>query len=480
MAYNAMQWFARGGTHLNYYMFWGGYNRGRSAAAGIMNAYASDAVLCPSGERHHPKYGHFQALHAMLRRIAPVMLETDTALFKNQSIEMYENGHWVTSGEQRMFCYHGQSVSSNEITEEVIFVENDANSTRIVRVPVGSSNELRSFEMRKYSSILLVDGELTFDSSTIAPQYQEFRRIVTPLSLSFGSLRLSEPIGAPSDAPQTRVQSKAQEQTILNANSSISSDYAWFETEFRLLSNASNVKLIVETQKASAILAFVDGNFRSEANQHSHAEGPIQMSLNLGNISTGSHRLSLLSESLGYHNLIGRWGAPTTAKRKGILGDVVLSSSSLGNLSLVDGTRAWRSLPGLSLERMGHLLGMARRDQIDTTASTGPTWTLIVFDKPDLDPEIENLFMEIKRGRGHVWLNGNDLGRYWNITRGDSQQYSQQYYHLPQDLLAEVNELLIFNVFADDLSGTRLVKSSLEKSEEVNMLDYVDYPGACL
>jgi len=70
MARDVLQWFARGGAHLNYYMWWGGYNRGRAAAAGIANLYALDASLCPSGQRHYPKFAHLRELHTALATVA--------------------------------------------------------------------------------------------------------------------------------------------------------------------------------------------------------------------------------------------------------------------------------------------------------------------------------------------------------------------------------------------------------------------------
>ena len=84
MAYAALRWFARGGSHLNFYMWWGGYNRGRSAAAGIMNLYASDAPMCPSGQRRHPKFDHFQSLLSALQNVAPVLLNSASALTKGE------------------------------------------------------------------------------------------------------------------------------------------------------------------------------------------------------------------------------------------------------------------------------------------------------------------------------------------------------------------------------------------------------------
>jgi hypothetical protein len=46
----ALKWLARGGSHINYYMWFGGYHRGRSSGGGITNMYASDVALCSSGE----------------------------------------------------------------------------------------------------------------------------------------------------------------------------------------------------------------------------------------------------------------------------------------------------------------------------------------------------------------------------------------------------------------------------------------------
>jgi len=65
-------------------MWWGSYNRGRTAAGGITNMYANDAILCPSGERRQPKYIHLQALHQMIIALAPFFLAAPSALHKYQ------------------------------------------------------------------------------------------------------------------------------------------------------------------------------------------------------------------------------------------------------------------------------------------------------------------------------------------------------------------------------------------------------------
>ena len=98
---------------------------------------------------------------------------------------------------------------------------------------------------------------------------------------------------------------------------------------------------------------------------------------------------------------------------------------------------------------------------------------------------------------GHVWLNGHDLGRYWNITKAQSWQsdglsddslYSQRYYHLPEELLespeGSLNELIILNVFGQDDSTTdhdaRIIVSWVQPSPEHEFEDVVGFPDSCL
>jgi beta-galactosidase len=48
------------------------------------------------------------------------------------------------------------------------------------------------------------------------------------------------------------------------------------------------------------------------------------------------------------------------------------------------------------------------------------------------------LFLHLKgKGKGQIFLNGHNLGRYWLIG-------PQEYYYLPTDYLADDNEIMIF------------------------------------
>lgn len=483
MTRDAMKWFARGGCHLNYYMFFGGYNRGRAAAAGITNMYASDVPLCPSGERRQPKFGHFEALHAAIAGVASTLLVADTALGKGQALRYQDDGVWKTGTNQRAFEYK----VDDDSLKHVLFVENDAATEVIVELPClpGQTNP-KVMSMNAQSSILLVDGMLEFDSSSIDPRIMSIERRYAerdslPLLLDWVSWQ--EPLGAHSGDAATWTRPIPVEQTELNSDSGISSDYAWYETSFFAENTVDQSTLFIETQMANAFIVFVDSDFVGAVDHHLKKEGPITLSLEIGRIKKGKRKLRLLSESLGYLNLIGRWGGSTMQKRKGITGGVQLSLGSR-NISLVDG-RGWRSYPGLHGEALNRG-GMKRENFMDNLkmgSSSMPTWSSTLFDSPRYDPTLEALFVKITRGRGHIWLNGRDLGRYWNITRGDTSEYSQTHYFFPDDFLhtdGTLNELIIFDAFGEPRGSVDLELSWITASDTIKLEDEVDYPEACI
>ena len=74
VAWASMRWFARGGSHMNYYMFMGGSNFGTSGGDAMATAYATDVNVCPDGLPNEPKFSHLGNMHAALREAAPVLL----------------------------------------------------------------------------------------------------------------------------------------------------------------------------------------------------------------------------------------------------------------------------------------------------------------------------------------------------------------------------------------------------------------------
>lgn len=482
MAFDTLRWFARGGSHLNYYMWWGGYNRGRASAAGIMNGYETDAAVCPSGQPREPKFSHFKALHKALQHIAPILLNNPSALKRSIDVQqMKTDGDWEYTGKQRMFVYTEEHKVRGKT--EVLIVENDSKNSSIVKIPLDHSGQAQAeiLHMNPLSAILLVDGVIKFDSFAIDHSAMAHKRIIdlAPVNI-LGWSSCVELIGASSNDSLTLIRPKPEEQTALNIDARIYSDYAWYETDLYLQDSVSDVHFFVESQIGSALVLLIDDNFVGEAYTQKHGEGNKTFEFYVGHLRHGYHNVAILSESLGYHNLIGRWGAKVSAKVKGITGDVMLTSNGNGNMSLVDG-RTWRSHPGLN----GHENSYCRDVKSNGTNDLPrPRWTSAVFNTPEYDPTSHALYLNITNGRGHVWLNGHDLGRFWNITRGDTEKYSQQYYFLPPDFLevnGSVNTLVFFDALGSNLRlSTTLVCSWLNKTSVPYFKDRVDYPLACI
>lgn len=77
VAWASMRWFARGGAHMNYYMYAGGNNFGRTGGDAMATAYATDVNVCPDGLPNEPKFSHLGNMHAALREAAPTLLGAD-------------------------------------------------------------------------------------------------------------------------------------------------------------------------------------------------------------------------------------------------------------------------------------------------------------------------------------------------------------------------------------------------------------------
>jgi hypothetical protein len=225
---------------------------------------------------------------------------------------------------------------------------------------------------------------------------------------------------------------------------------------------------------------------------------------------------------LGNSNLIGRWNVTSKAKTKGITGDVTLLSTNC-SLSLTDRRHEWRMFPGLYGEKQeprndpddGHLqriVTMSREILSQNLPQTHITpltkqglWTSFLFRIPPFDPNQKGLFIDIVSGRGHFGLNGYDLGRYWNITKGSFEvddgntalhgaSYSQRYYFVPYDFLhistlndtisRKWNELIFFDVFGGQHNDTRILWSWIDPFDDYNdstmMEDEADFHSACI
>ena len=66
VAYAVARWLARGGSHMNYYMYAGGQHTRNGAAAGVLNSYADGVNIHADLQPNEPKRSHLARLHTLM------------------------------------------------------------------------------------------------------------------------------------------------------------------------------------------------------------------------------------------------------------------------------------------------------------------------------------------------------------------------------------------------------------------------------
>jgi beta-galactosidase len=435
-ALSVMRWVARGGSHMDYYMWVGGSNFGRYTGDGITTMYAVDASLCPDGLPHEPKFSHLAAMHHALAVVAAPLL-SHTAQLDRQTT--------VGGGAAVVYTYG-----------DVAFLEAAAPSSgghitwkgHSYTLPAGSS-----------SLVNVTSGETLFNSltgsSSAAPTEQ--REVRPARRASLGPWRYwREPISIADALPYYPTTARfeaplAMEMTNMTRGLTT---FAFYETSVtkRLAITAS--ALTVPTFEAMSMTAFIDGDLVGAAEDHTHGDGkPLNLSISLSPAPArtdtarepprflaagGSSALTLLAEELGYAN----YGFKVPLSKG-------LSSAGV----LIDGEQLrgpWKMRVGLAGEHAKIMeLGGSSSVPWASVQPGVPHASAVWFQTSFSTPEwltvrgTELLLNATGLKRGRIWVNGLDAGRYWLLARNDgsacpggaAQCATQTLYHLPKSWL---------------------------------------------
>lgn len=481
--YIAARWFARGGSHLNWYMWHGGNNYVRGAGASTAPWYYVGAQLSPDGLRNEPFASHTAALYAALSVIAPELLAHPAQANAQQPVPFLPSagaGAWVFTDQRYAFVYGG-----------VAFIENAGRDVGTVR-----------FRGREYASapesILIVDGsgELLFDTSAVSGSDVPTRSW-TPVDekpFLWTAWSESQSAGRPGVISSSLTVGTCVEDVCPMEQLRLTQDdteHALYTTRIdgavvkRILDDAGSmetVPLVVTSARATALCASIVDAGNASISSCSCAydvtedAGPVALAIavptaelrrGLASSGGGTVLLSLASESLGVHKLstITNGPAPhafTTTAVKGISGSVLLGG--------VDITRnGWTSTSGLAGEvapPVWTAAGSARVAWAPTQGVSPPaTWLRTTFAAPqavvDAAAITASLHLDASGlSRGHFYVNDWEVSRFW-ATRFCGEALCQRYYHVPPDVLvAGENNLTIYDAEgARNLDAVRMVLS---------------------
>jgi len=406
-----MKWFARGGTHMNYYMYTGGNNYGRWTGDSITQMYAVDAIVCPDGLPHQPKYDQTTAMHRAIAGVAAEIAGHPAQL--NQAVSL--------PGKASAYVYGS-----------VAFIETAGGSAE----PIPFHGHTFNLPAGSCSLVDLTSGAILFNTQTLVVPSAATKRQVRPAGVVLEWTQWAEPvvgsavppgtypngsvIGASQPVEMTAFSSVLPPSTVSLGATSRRSTFAFYEAQIGG-SGAVPTSLTADTFQAMSLSVYLDGVFAGEAHDLSHSSGSaMKMTVPLAAIPTpapqaisaaaSARTLTILAEELGYAN----YGFKGQLK-KGVEGVVSVDGAAVAGKWTMRGGLAGEHLKLYTTE------GANTVTWAPATSNKPATWYRTSFASPAAVMSGESTLLLNATGlnRGRVWLNGYDVGRYYLLARND-------------------------------------------------------------
>ncbi|CAJ2641457.1 unnamed protein product [Trifolium pratense] len=398
------------GSFVNYYMYHGGTNFGRTGSAYTITAYYDQAPLDEYGLFRQPKWGHLKELHATIKSCSTTLLQ---GVQRNISLGQLQEGY----------------VFEEENGECVAFLINNDQRSNVTVQFQNSSYEL----LPKSISILPDCQNVAFNTAHLNTTSN--RRIITSRQ-NFSSVddwKQFQDIIPNFDDTSLRSNSLLEQ---MNTTKDIS-DYLWYTLRFE--NNLSCNDPVLRVQSAAHVAhAFVNNTYIGGLHgNHDVKSFTLELPTTLTN---GTNNISILSVMVGLPD-----SGAFLERRFAGLNNVELQCSEEETLNLNNSTWGYQvGLLGEQLEvykdqnssdikwtQLGDIL-------IDETTLT---WYKATFATPEGDDPIALDLSSM--GKGEAWVNGQSIGRYWILFHNSKGIPSQSLYHVPRSFLKDSENILV-------------------------------------
>ncbi|XP_011003430.1 PREDICTED: beta-galactosidase 16-like [Populus euphratica] len=401
IAFHVALFIAKTGSYVNYYMYHGGTNFGRTASAFTITSYYDQAPLDEYGLIRQPKWGHLKELHAAIKSCSKLLLHGEHKTFSLGPL-------------QQAYVFQGNSGQC-----AAFLVNNDGKQE--VEVLFQSN----SYKLPQKSISILPDCKtMTFNTANVNAQYTT--RSMKP-NQKFNSVGKWEEYNEP--IPEF-------DKTSLRANRLLehmsttkdTSDYLWYT--FRFQQNLPNAQSVFNAQSRGHVLhAYVNGVHAGYGHgSHQNTSFSLQTTVPLKN---GTNNVALLSATVGLPDS----GAYLERRVAG------LRRVRIQNKDFT--TYMWGYQVGLLGERLQiYTENGSNKVKWNKFGTNRPLmWYKTLFDAPaGNDPVALNLG---SMGKGEAWVNGQSIGRYWVSFHTSKGSPSQTWYNIPRAFLKPTGNLLV-------------------------------------
>ncbi|KAL9660812.1 hypothetical protein QQ045_025630 [Rhodiola kirilowii] len=452
LAYAVARFIQNGGSFINYYMYHGGTNFGRTAGGPfIATSYDYDAPIDEYGVLRQPKWGHLRDLHKAIKMCEPALVSGDPIVTK-------------IGDNQESFVYKSASGTCS-----AAFLANYDPKYQ-VHIKFGSVY----YDLPAWSVSILPDcrtvvfNTAKVNAPTIYPK-------MTPVSgaLAWESYK-EETASAYGD--DTVTLNGLLEQVNFTRDAT---DYLWYLTDITIkpgdLKDGQSPFLTIMSA-GHTLHVFLNGELAGSS--YGTLDDPrINFKRNI-NLNVGINKLSLLSVAVGLPNV----GVHFEKRNTGVLGPVTLLGLASGTWDM--SKWQWSYKVGLKGEDLSlhSLSGSSSVEWVEGSSLVQKqplTWYKVALNAPaGNDP----LALDMgTMGKGQMWVNGQHIGRHYPAYKARGScgtcnyagmysekkcnyncgQASQRWYHVPRSWLRPTGNLLVvFEEWGGDPSGISLVSRS--------------------
>ncbi|ESR64700.1 hypothetical protein CICLE_v10007531mg [Citrus x clementina] len=464
LVFSVARFIQSGGSFINYYMYHGGTNFGRTSGGFVATSYDYDAPIDEYGLLNEPKWGHLRDLHKAIKLCEPALVSVDPtvkSLGKNQEAHVFNS----KSGKCAAFLANYDTTFS-------------------AKVSFGNAQ----YDLPPWSISVLPDCKTAvFNTARVGVQSSQKKFVPVINAFSWQSY-IEETASSTDD--NTFTKDGLWEQVYLTADAS---DYLWYMTDVNIDSNEGFLKngqdpLLTIWSAGHALQVFINGQLSGKRSimtdmimflganiacqqltfsfypyagtVYGSLENPkLTFSKNV-KLRPGVNKISLLSTSVGLPNVgthFEKWNA-------GVLGPVTLKGLNEGTRDI--SKQKWTYKIGLKGEALSlHTISGSSSVEWAQGASLAQkqpmTWYKTTFNVP---PGNDPLALDMgAMGKGMVWINGQSIGRHWpgyigngncggcnyagTYTEKKCRTYcgkpSQRWYHVPRSWLKPSGNLLV-------------------------------------
>ncbi|XP_061342159.1 beta-galactosidase 13-like [Gastrolobium bilobum] len=421
IAFSVARFFSKHGSLVNYYMYHGGTNFGRTSAAFTTTRYYDEAPLDEFGMQREPKWSHLRDVHRALNLCKKALFSgepTTKRLSQFHEIIVYEKA--------------GSDSCAAFITNNHTKAEKTINFR-------GSDYYLPPRSI----SILPDCKTVVFNTQNIVSQHSSRNFKKSKVANNHKWEVFSEVIPTTKQLPPTK-KLPAELYTMLKDTT----DYAWYTTSVELgpedLSRKNDISPVLRIMSLGhALLAFVNGQYVG-SNHGSHEEKGFEFQKPV-NFKVGTNQIAILACTVGLPDS----GAYMEHRFAGPKSITILGLNS-GTIDLT--VNGWGHQIGLQGEKLSIFTeeGSKKVEWKDAKGS-GPaaSWYKTHFATPEGRGPVAVKMNGM--GKGMIWVNGESIGRHWLSYLSPLGKPTQSDYHIPRSFLNPKDNLLV--VFEEEVAN---------------------------